>query len=301
MTTKTIHVLSLALMMVSCGIADFTFDATAGSRHVMVHGHRGARARFPENTLPAFDYAMKAGADFLELDLQVTKDRKLVIDHDAFINLEHCLGPGGTKLSTGPLIFSLTLDEVKKYDCGSLPNLKFPEQKLVPGTRLSTLDELFTMVENSKDSHAKTVQFNIETKIRPDKPNETTTPEEFTKLILDTLTRHKMIERSILQSFDYRTLAVARRLQPRLRLSALIEDHGQDMLQVARETHVQIISPDFRLLGLSIVEGLHKMGVQVHPWTPDNELEWDMLLRMGVDGIITDDPEALIKFLAQRK
>jgi glycerophosphoryl diester phosphodiesterase len=57
-----------------------------GAAKILVHGHRGARAARPENTLPAFEYAIEAGADVLELDLAVTKDNVLVVSHDPVLN-----------------------------------------------------------------------------------------------------------------------------------------------------------------------------------------------------------------------
>src|SRR4051812_20883008 len=67
--------------------------------HVEVHGHRGARARRPENTLPAFKYAIEVGVDVLEMDMAVTKDRHIVISHDQYINPVICLGPHGERLA----------------------------------------------------------------------------------------------------------------------------------------------------------------------------------------------------------
>src|SRR5438445_3680060 len=94
-------VFSLCLMTVNAAV------------RILVHGHRGARAIYPENTLPAFEYAIKAGADVLEMDVAVTKDNVLVISHDPHMNPEICKGP-----QPNALIRSLTLEQVRQYDCG---------------------------------------------------------------------------------------------------------------------------------------------------------------------------------------
>src|SRR5450755_4710334 len=104
---------------------------------ILVHGHRGARALRPENTIPAFEYAIQAGADVLEMDVAVTKDNVLVISHDPHINPEICQGP-----HPGIAIRQLTLAELREYDCGALKNPHFPKQQPVPGTRIPTLDEV---------------------------------------------------------------------------------------------------------------------------------------------------------------
>src|SRR5688572_12645390 len=91
---------------------------------ILVHGHRDARAILPENTMPAFEYAIKAGVDVLELDLAVTKDNVVVVSHDPTINPVICTGP-----KARAAIRELTVAELKKYDCGALKNPVYPKQK----------------------------------------------------------------------------------------------------------------------------------------------------------------------------
>src|SRR3954452_21806947 len=79
---------------------------------ILVHGHRGARAMRPENTIPAFEYAIGVGVDVLELDMAVTKDNVLVVSHDPMLNPVLCTGPGTTVA-----IHTLTLAELRKWDC----------------------------------------------------------------------------------------------------------------------------------------------------------------------------------------
>src|SRR6266481_3332588 len=107
---------------------------------ILVHGHRGARAMYPENTIPAFNYAIDAGVDFLEMDVAVTKDNVLVVSHDPHMNPEICTGP-----HPGVAIHELTLRELREYDCGVLKNPHFPKQQPVPGTRVPTLDDVLNL------------------------------------------------------------------------------------------------------------------------------------------------------------
>src|ERR1700758_5594968 len=158
----------------------FLMTAHAAPR-IQVHGHRGARAIYPENTIPAFEYAIKIGADVLEMDVAVTKDNVLVISHDPHINPEICKGP-----HPGIAIHELTLAELREYDCGALKNPHFSKQKPVPGTRIPTLDEVLSLAEGNG------VQFNIETKSFPDHPELTPAPEVFSKVMLDVIRKHKL-------------------------------------------------------------------------------------------------------------
>jgi glycerophosphoryl diester phosphodiesterase len=264
---------------------------------LQVQGHRGARARYPENTLPAFEHALSVGADVLEMDLAVTRDRKLVLSHDAFLNPELCLAPGGKRMESPIRIFSLSLDEVKKYDCGSLLNPRFPKQTLVKGTQIPTLEEVFAHVKKSKHPVAKKIEFNIETKIRADRPEDTTTPGEFAELLVTALKKNGLLRRATIQSFDFRTLKEARARDSSVRTVALIENRSIDLLKVAEELKPEAISPQWELLSAELVQKLHAAGVKVVPWTANEESAWKKLIEFRVDGIITDDPAELIRFL----
>jgi glycerophosphoryl diester phosphodiesterase len=112
----------------------------AAEQRILVHGHRGARALRPENTLPAFEYAIQVGADVLELDLAVTRDDVVVVSHDPVLPQGICRGP-----KPGPAIRQVTLAELREYDCGSLQNPVYPRQMPVPGARVPTLDEVFAL------------------------------------------------------------------------------------------------------------------------------------------------------------
>ena len=98
---------------------------------IVVHGHRGARTSMPENTIPAFEFAIRHGTDVLEMDMAVTKDNVIVLSHDSELDRKICTGPEGMT----NVIRELTLAQVKQWDCGSKGNPDFPKQKTVPGTR----------------------------------------------------------------------------------------------------------------------------------------------------------------------
>jgi glycerophosphoryl diester phosphodiesterase len=161
------------------------------------------------------------------------------------------------------------------------------------------------MVEHSSDPHSKTVKFNIETKIFADHPEYTTSPEDFVSLFYKIVKSHHMEKRVVLQSFDYRTLTAMRALDPKIVLSALVEKgEGQssapDLVAIAKETKADILSPDSSLITKENVKALHAMNVQVHPWTVNTPEEWQRLISLGVDGIISDDPQSLITFLKEK-
>jgi glycerophosphoryl diester phosphodiesterase len=256
---------------------------------IQVHGHRGARAMRPENTLPAFEYAIEQGVDALELDMAVTRDNVVVVSHDPLLQSPVCIGP-----RERVPIHELTLAEVRQWDCGAKQNPGFPKQQTVPGTRIPTLDQVFNLAPKGK------FLFNIETKSFPDHPEFSPPPDEFARLVLEVIRKHHLEQRVILQSFDFRTLHAIRKLAPEIRQAALYSGPAKDFVAIGKEAGAEIVSPAFALVTPDQVKAAHAAGFQVLPWTANRAEDWSRLVAAGVDGIITDDPAALIGWLKAR-
>ena len=215
--------------LVAAGALAASLMAAEPTKKIEVHGHRGARAMRPENTLPAFEYAIGIGVDVLELDMAVTKDNVVVISHDPILRAPVCSPPASFKGSMA-VIHQLTLAEVREWDCGKVRNPEFATQTPVPGTKMPTLDEVFQLAAKSK------VKFNIETKITAERttkeraeamvvrlglapgseaaknavdammaigPDSAPSPEDFVKLVLAKIRQYHVADRIILQSFDF--------------------------------------------------------------------------------------------------
>ncbi len=296
------------LRTLSVSVAATLLAFSSNAQTILVHGHRGSRATRPENTIPAFEFAIQHGADVLELDLAVTKDNALVVSHSPFITPDYpgervCIGP-----ETPPhtAIRMLTLAQVEQYDCGARTLVNFHEQVAVPGTKIPTFDQVLDLAPQGN------FEFNVETKSFPIHPELTPTPEEFVKMIDDAVKRHHLQSRVILQSFDFRTLVAMKNLDPSIRLSALIgdprgdgmmgiTDHDKDFVSIGKKTGAQIISPAFEMVSQENVAAAHAAGLQVIPWTPDKPEDWQKMADANVDAIITDDPEALVTWLRSEK
>ncbi len=274
---------AVGILVVQMGFAET-------GKKVLVHGHRGARAMRPENTIPAFEYAIGVGVDALEMDMAVTKDNVIVISHDPILEPPVCSGPQPTAV-----IHELTLAQVREWDCGKVQNPHFPKQTPVPGTRMPTLDEVLRLADRGN------FEFNIETKSFADKPQYTPSPEEFVRLFLEQVRKHHLEKRVMLQSFDFRTLVACQKVAPDIRRSALTESDPRDFVTIAHEGgDAQIVSPYFALVTHEKVEAAHRAGIQVVPWTANKPELWDKLIAAGVDAIISDDPAALIQYLKQK-
>lgn len=259
-----------------------------GARPFAVHGHRGAMTLRPENTMASFQEAIRGGADFIEMDVAVTRDNVAVISHDPVINLEICQGPGGKRP-----IHELTLAEVRQYDCGSLKLKTFPRQTPVPGAGIPTLDEVLDLAQSSA------IRFNIEIKSSETWPaNYTLPPAGLARMVVDAVRRRKIERRTLIQSFDFRVVKAVVAIAPDLAVAALYGPRGdRTFVDIATETGVRIVTPNFRIVTPEKLKAAHAAGVQVIPWTVDDAADWDRLIAMGVDGIITNDPGGLVAHL----
>jgi glycerophosphoryl diester phosphodiesterase len=293
-----------------------------------LEGHRGARGLAPENTLEAFSTALAIGVSTLELDLAMTKDGVLVISHDSRLNPDHTRGPDGQFLSMpGPAIHALTLAEVKRYDVGRLKPgttyaATFPEQRGMDGIRIPALTELFELVRHRGAHH---VRFNIETKLTPTSASETPDPETFTAAFVKAVRAAGLTKRVSLQSFDWRTLVVARRIAPEIERVCLTMDGGPadtlrrggggpspwtagfDIDAVGGSTPrlvstagCQVWSPLFRDVTPEALAESKSLGIKVIPWTVNERAEMARLIGLGVDGIITDYPDRLRAVMAEK-
>jgi glycerophosphoryl diester phosphodiesterase len=286
----------------------------AMSQTILVHAHRGGRAARPENSIPSFEFAIEHGADVLELDLAVTKDNVLVVSHSPYLtqqasdnpqmaaalaNERICAGPA---LPPGTLIRSLTLAQLKQYDCGSKTLPAFPHQMAVPHTTIPTFEEVLNLAPQGA------FEFNVETKIFPNHPEITPSPEVFVKMIDDAVKQHHLQSRVILQSFDFRTLHAMKALDPTIRLSALFGQSKYDVMMgipaadkgfahMAKISGADILSPDQSLVTPAEVAPAHAAGLQVAPYTVNNEEGWKKMAGAHVDAIITDDPVGLLAWL----
>ena len=239
--------------------------ADAKPRSIEVHGHRGARAARAENTLAAFEYALQVGVDVIELDIAVTKDNALVVSHDPVIDPTLCLGPNGQAISKAIPIRSMTLRQIKGFDCGSLKNPRFPNQILTPGgQKIPTLEEVFDLARNSKEPAAEKVQFNIETKITPGLPKLSPKPRRFSRLLVREIKKHGMEDRTIIQSFDHRTLHAVKRFSRKIKIAALISSNLPNLPLIARNLGAQIISPKLGWFTPRTVRSLQRRNIKNH-------------------------------------
>jgi len=291
-----------------------------------VEGHRGARGLKPENTLPAFETALDLGVTTLELDLHLTADQQIVIWHDDQIDSDKCrLDPnaginapdpdGLIKWGSALMISQLTLEQLRAYRCDRNPDPdKFPDQSNAPTPlagddyRITPLAELFEFVaaysrsdlkSDAQRANAAQVQFNMETKRKPDSPKgindgfDGENPGPCELEILRLVDQFGVGNRVIIQSFDHRSLWAIRSVNDTIRLAALSIGRNADVTGFA-EKGADIWSPRHTDLTTALVSKAHNSGLLVIPWTVNDEDDVRNLIEMGVDGLISDRPDILL-------
>lgn len=293
-----------------------------------LQAHRGGRGLWPENTLPAFARAVALGVTTLELDIGMTKDGVVVVHHDRRLSPERTRGPDGTWIAEpGLLLRSLTFEELQMAEvgrvrAGSRSAERFPEQQGLDGVRVPSLK---SVIEQTEAQAPGRLFYNIETKISPLAPEETASPEDMTAAVIDVLAETRILSRATLQSFDWRTLAVAARLAPgmtRVFLSAEqswldnvgrgaaeppawanghdVDAHGGSLPKTIRAAGGEIWSPFYRDLTAAELAEAQNLGLRVIVWTVNEPADMERLIGLGVDGIITDYPDRLRAVMAER-
>ena len=305
-------------LLAGLGVAVAAHAATAFD----LQAHRGGRGLRPENTLASFTNGIAIGVTTLELDIAITADGVPVISHDPFVNPALARDAEGRWLvGDGPLIHSLTLAELQRYDVGRLNPTHayargFPEQQAQDGERIPTLASLFARV---RELGATDVQFDIETNIYPDKPSDTVAPEEFVSKLLAVIRAAGMAERAMIQSFDWRTLALVQRVAPGMRTVYLTTQgrnggnvgdprwtNGLKLADYPSVPHMvkaaggNTWAPNFNNLDEAAVRTAHTLGLQVVPWTVNAVADMRRLIDWGVDGLITDYPDRLRDVMRER-
>jgi glycerophosphoryl diester phosphodiesterase len=239
-----------------------------------LQAHRGGAGLAPENSLVAFARALQLGVSTLELDVQITQDRRPALSHDRV-------------LPDGEFIAWLARDQL------SLP----------------TLDQVFELLS---EYDAGDVRVNVETKFDVVHPDEVAPRQRFVEVVVDEVRRAGLVDRVSVQSFDWDVLDLVRAKEPRLGLNALtnvgyqeaglpgaspwmagldVDDFAGDVVAAAAGRGYTAVSPHHALVTSNLVREAHAEDLAVIPYTVDDAELFTRLIGLGVDGAITNRPD----------
>ena len=295
--TKALTSFALALLFNSC------MNSTTIPE---IHGHRGCRGLRPENTLEAFREAVDLGCDWLEMDVVLTGDEQVLVSHEPWMDHRICRTPVGDSITPaqerGFNIFRMTTEEAQRFDCGSTPQPDFPEQDLKPSSKPTLREVVEAVDEHALLTGSRLSSFNIEIKSEPAlygtfQPE----PSAYVKTVLTMLDSLGIADRCILQSFDPAILEALHAADPSLPLAFLVENSEgleQDLAKLSFAP--TIYSPAFEFADAHLLATLRKMEMQLVVWTVNEEADITRMLDLGVDGIISDYPDRVIRLLEER-
>lgn len=278
------------MLLLALGVCMLACAGNEASDTWDLQGHRGARGLAPENTLPSFLAALDHGVDTIELDVVVSQDGRLVVSHEPWFNRVICDIPDG--LDTN--LYRLPYADIAKVDCGSLGHPRFPNQVAQPAFK-PLLDEVIRRLESDNaDSTRNPLWYNIETKIQPGWDDVFTPPaDSFAVLLVKAIRDRGITDRSIVQSFDVRTLQAVRREAPEIQIALLVENFDGYEANVKRlGFKPDIYSPSYMLVDEDLRKLTELERVRLIPWTVNTLADMRRLLDLNVDGLITDYPDS---------
>lgn len=290
-----------------------------------LQAHRGGAGLATEESLVAFGTALDLGVSTLELDVQVTKDLHVLVAHDPRVSRDNCRdtrpATRGDELFpyAGKPFKLLTLAQVRMLDCGYQRAEAFPRQEVVRAP-IAELAEVFDLV-GARGAHD--VELNIELKTQADDLDVTLGRDVFAATVWEEVVAAGMQGRVTIQSFDWASLVEIHRIAPAAPLVALttprrlevgepgssrwlggldVDDFDGDPVAAAASVGgVVAISPHHESpVDAAMVARAHAAGLRIIPWTIDDEEQMGRLIDLGVDGLITNYPDALRRILGER-
>ncbi len=261
-------------------------------------GHRGCRGLMPENTIAAMTYAIGLGVTTLEMDVCISKDKKVFLSHEPFFNHEISTKPNGTfieeKDEKNYNMYQMPYDSIAKYDVGLKPHPRFTQQQKIK-TAKPLLAAVFDAVKKDMMTRRRPFPYyNIETKTTPATDNiYHPAPAAFVELLMTEIKEAQVEDFVIIQSFDFRTLQYLHQHYPNIKTAMLIEDNDKRSLEEQLKAlgfTPTIYSPAYALATADVISKCHQQNIKIIPWTVNDKNEIARLKAMGVDGIISDYP-----------
>ncbi len=237
-------------------------------------GHRGYRARYPENTLIGFEEAISAGVAMIELDVMLSRDRRIIVIHDPALDR--------TTNSLG-YVADKTLAELKGLDAGQWFDPQYT------GQQIPELSEVLDLV-------GRRVYINIELKSNAYEPEHP--PDAIEKQVVEMLMRKNLLETSLVSSFEARFLEQIAAMEQRPAIAFISDDPAErSTIRMCRRLNVFSWHPNYRVLSKDQVNQMHAAGLKVFPYTVNTRADAIKMMDMGVDGIITDEPELAFNWI----
>jgi glycerophosphoryl diester phosphodiesterase len=258
----------IALAALAIGAAAFLTSRLDVKQDVAITAHRGASASAPENTLASFRAALDAGTDYIELDVQQTRDRQVVVIHDGDL----------MRMGNDPRkVAELSLAELQSIDIGRKYAARFT------GEHVPTLQQVIDLVRGR-------ARINVELKYNVPDPG-------LAPAVVELLRRNDFIDQVVITSLDYAALKDVRRLEPHLKTGHIVTAAVGNVVR----TDVDFLSLNSARTSASLVRRAHAAGKEVAVWTVNDPEVMLCMIERGADNIITDNPALLVNVMRDRR
>jgi glycerophosphoryl diester phosphodiesterase len=264
---KPAVVAAVAFLIVSVVASVVLVNSLQLDDEVIITAHRAGAVKAPENTLAAIEQAIVDGAHFAEIDVQETADGEIVVLHDTDL-----LRLAGVDRK----VWEMTYDEISRLDVGSWFSAEFA------GERVPTLREAMQAARGR-------LKLNIE--LKPHGRDKA-----LVESVVQAIEEEGFESECIVTSLHYASVLRTKQLNPRLRVGYIVfETIGR-----IGKLDVDILSLNSRLATQAIVAAVKKQDKEIHVWTVNDKVAMSELIDLGVDGIITDRPDLLVRVLEER-
>ncbi|KZE38961.1 glycerophosphodiester phosphodiesterase [Bhargavaea cecembensis] len=277
----------IVTVLAGVGIAMSSFAGTAAAEQVELSSivskqeqqkminvaHRGASGHAPENTMAAFHKGFEMKADYIEIDVQMTKDGELVAIHDTTVDR--------TTNGTGA-VGSLTFEEIRKLDAGSWFGTEFA------GEQVPTFEEIL-------DAFRGKIGILIELKAPELYPG---IEEKVAEALIERNLHHPNNEKIIIQSFNHESMKTSKELLPNVPHGVLAGASWADVTDEQLDefaAYADYFNPNMNIVTHDLVSDVHDSGMRIYPYTSRSQEQALRLFDLGVDGIITDYTEHVYK------
>lgn len=260
-----VSVISALVLLCFSGLTAQVLDGKADLniqfvRNTEITAHRGASAHYPENTMSAFEGAKNFKADWIELDVQQTKDREIIVFHD--YNLSRITG-------LNKEISELTYEEIRNLDAGSFFNEKFSDE------RIPLLSDVLKFASDNQ------IKLNIELK-----PSGKET--DFEKQIIELIKAYNFEEQCVVTSQNYQVLIRIKNLDPNIKTVYVM---SIAIGNITDAQYADAFSVEAANVNKALVDQVHASGKEIYAWTVNTEESINRMIDLNVDNIITDNIE----------
>ena len=273
---KYIMITIAILLFIGCSL--FTYQIVTGKsnlnieyiRKMEITAHRGASVKYPENTMSAFVGAKKLDADWIELDVQQTKDKQIVVSHDT--NLKRVCGVNKD-------IIDMNYSEIEKLDAGSFFDKKFKDEKM------PLLSEVLEFAKNNN------IRLNIELK-------PTGKETDFEKQVVDLIKEYNFENKCVVTSQMYNVLENTKKIDKNIKTVYVM---SIAIGNITDAKYADTFSVEAANVNTSLVNKVHNEGKELYAWTVNTEESINKMIDMNVDNIITDNIELGKKLVEKSK